>query len=53
MKGKKPMPGYYSKNIVRHAERKFFRRKAMEAVQEKSKACPPDAVGNGKDRKSV
>jgi hypothetical protein len=31
MKGKKPMPGYYGKNIVRNAQRKFLQRKALEA----------------------
>lgn len=32
---KKPMPGYYGKNIAQHAQRRFFQRKAMEADQEK------------------
>ena len=35
MKGKQPMPRYYGKNIVRHAQKKFFQRKAMEAEREK------------------
>ena len=34
MKHKKPMPGYYGKNIAQNAQRRFFRRKAMEADQE-------------------
>ena len=32
---KKPMPGYYGKNIAQHAQRRFFQRKALEADQEK------------------
>ena len=28
---KKPMPGYYGKNIAQHAQRRFFQRKALEA----------------------
>ena len=35
MKRKKPMPGYYGKNIAQHAQRRFFQRKALEADQEK------------------
>lgn len=35
MKHKKPMPGYYGKNIVQHAQRRFFQRKALEAEQKK------------------
>lgn len=35
MKHKKPMPHYYGKNIVQHAQKKFLRRKALEADQEK------------------
>ena len=37
MKGrsKHPMPGYYGKNIVQHAQRKFLQRKALEADREK------------------
>ncbi len=30
MKHKKPMPGYYGKNIAQHAQRRFFQRKATE-----------------------
>lgn len=30
MKHKKPMPGYYGKNIAQHAQRRFFQRKALE-----------------------
>lgn len=30
MKGKKQMPGYYGKNIVQHAQKRFFRRKMLE-----------------------
>lgn len=29
------MPRYYGKNIVQHAQKKFFQRKAMEAEQER------------------
>lgn len=32
---KKPMPGYYGKNIVQHAQKRFFQRKALEADREK------------------
>lgn len=28
---KKPMPGYYGKNIAQHAQKRFFQRKAQEA----------------------
>ena len=35
VKGKQPMPRYYGKNIVRHAQKKFFQRKAMEAERER------------------
>lgn len=35
MKHKQPMPSYYGKNIVQHAQKKFFRRKAMEAGRER------------------
>ena len=35
MKKRQPMPRYYGKNIVQHAQKKFLRRKAMEADQEK------------------
>lgn len=29
------MPSYYGKNIVRHAQKRFFQRKALEADQER------------------
>lgn len=29
------MPRYYGKNIVRHAQKKFFQRKAVEAGRER------------------
>lgn len=32
---KKLMPSYYGKNIVQHAQKRFFQRKALEADQEK------------------
>lgn len=35
MKHKKPMPRYYGKNIVQHAQKKFLQRKALEADQGK------------------
>ena len=48
MKGKKPMPRYYGKNIVQHAQRKFLQRKAMEADQKKRRDCQADAVDSGR-----
>ena len=48
MKHKQPMPRYYGKNIAQHAERKFLRRKAAEANQEKRRERPTDAVDGGK-----
>ena len=36
MKRKKPMPGYYGRNIVRNAERKFLRRKALEREEQRA-----------------
>ena len=48
MKGKQPMPRYYGKNIVQHAQRKFLQRKAMEANQEKRREHPADDVSGGK-----
>ena len=48
MKHKQPMPRYYGKNIAQHAERKFLRRKAEEANQEKRRERPADAVDGGK-----
>ena len=42
MKHKQPMPRYYGKNIAQHAERKFLRRKAAEANQEKRRECRDD-----------
>ncbi len=35
MSGKKPMPGYYGKNIVQNAQKRFLRRKALEDDLEK------------------
>lgn len=46
MKRKQPMPGYYGKNIVQHAQRRFFQRKAQEADQKKG--CMAVAVDGGK-----
>lgn len=48
MKYKQPMPRYYGKNIVQHAQKKFLQRKAMEANQEKRQDCPVDAADSGK-----
>jgi hypothetical protein len=48
LKIKHQMPGYYGKNIAQHAERKFLRRKAAEANQEKRRERPADAVDGGK-----
>lgn len=51
MKRKNPMPSYYGKNIVRHAQKKFFQRKALEASQEKRWDNPAaEAVESGKER---
>lgn len=36
-KRKRQMPSYYGKNIVQHAQRRFFQRKALEADQEKKR----------------
>jgi hypothetical protein len=44
------MPGYYGKNVVQNAERKFLRRKASEADQEKRRET--EAVTGGQDRKN-
>lgn len=35
MSRKRPMPGYYGKNIAQNAQKRFLRRKALEADQEK------------------
>lgn len=35
MKHKQPVPRYYGKNIVQHAQKKFLQRKATEADREK------------------
>lgn len=48
MKHRQPMPRYYGKNIVQHAQKKFLQRKAMENNQEKRRGCPADAVDGGK-----
>ena len=48
MKHKQPMPRYYGKNIAQHAQRKFLRRKASEANQEKRRERPADAEDGGK-----
>ena len=48
MKHRQPMPRYYGKNIVQHAQKKFFQRKAMEANQEKRRDSPAEAVESGK-----
>ena len=41
MKHKQPMPRYYGKNIVQHAQKE-------EANQEKRRERPADAVDGGK-----
>ena len=48
MKRKQPMPRYYGKNIVQHAQKKFLQRKVMETNREKRRDCPADAVDSGK-----
>lgn len=48
MKRKQTMPRYYGKNIVQHAQKRFFQRKALEANAEKRRERPADAVENGK-----
>lgn len=35
MKRRQPMPSYYGKNIVQHAQKKFLQRKATEACRER------------------
>lgn len=47
MKRKNPMPRYYGKNIMQHAQKKFLQRKAMEANQEKRRERPAEDAGNG------
>ena len=44
MKKKRAMPSYYGKNILQHAQRKFFKRKALEANQEKLRERPVTAA---------
>ena len=48
MKRKQPMPRYYGKNIVQHAQRKFLQRKALEANREKHRDGPANGVDSGK-----
>ena len=48
MKRRQPMPSYYGKNIVQHAQKKFLQRKAMEANREKRRDHPADDVSGGK-----
>ncbi len=48
MKHKKPMPHYYGKNIVQHAQKKFLQRKVLETDREKGRERPADAVDNGR-----
>lgn len=35
MKKEKPMPRYYGKNIAQHAQKRFFKRKTLEAEKER------------------
>ena len=44
MKHRQPMPRYYGKNIVQHAQKKFLQRKAMENNQEKRRGFPEEDV---------
>jgi len=46
MKHKNPMPRYYGKNIVQHAQKKFFQRKALEADQEMRREHPAEVAEN-------
>jgi hypothetical protein len=52
------MPGYYGKNVVQNAQRKFLRRKASEADQEKhretdqEKRRETEDVTGGQERKN-
>lgn len=48
MKHRQPMPSYYGKNILQHAQKKFLQRKAMEANREKHRDSPAEAVEGGK-----
>lgn len=50
MKHRQPMPRYYGKNIVQHAQKKFLQRKAMEANQEKRRDSPEEAVESGEKK---
>lgn len=40
MNRKKPMPRYYGKNVAQHAQKRFLKRKAMEANQEERQERP-------------
>lgn len=45
MKRKKQMPSYYGKNIAQNAQRKFFKRKALEAEKKgKEPGAAADSV---------
>ena len=46
VKRKNPMPRYYGKNIMQHAQKKFLQRKALEANQEKRRERPAEDAGN-------
>ena len=48
MKRKKPMPRYYGKNIVQHAQKKFLQHKELEADREKRRDRPAGVVDAGK-----
>ncbi len=48
MNRKKPMPRYYGKNIAQNAQKRFFKRKELEAKQGKRRESPADVVDNGK-----
>jgi len=51
MKRKQPMPRYYGRNIARHAQKKFFQRKELEANQEKRRDCPAaESIESGKEQ---
>ncbi len=48
LKHKHQMPSYYGKNIVQHAQKKFLKRKTMEANEKRSRDCLADTANSGK-----
>ena len=48
MKNKKPMPRYYGKNILQHAQKNLLQHKELEADREKRRDRPAGVVDAGK-----